>query len=171
MQAVLALEFDANHFLDDKSCLEWIAKSEYDYVLGLKGFRLKLRKKCIYLCGEPRKVFAFYTNQWRYPNLYLARPNPHVAVLKKTGTELYGPVDLPEPLPETVEKVEKRAEREVTRKEKEEKRREKRKEERRKRKLASSSEDGQRARQKKIKEEPRGLSPIPLERQESGVCA
>lgn len=79
-------------------------------------------------------------------------------------------MDLPEPLPETVEKVEKRAEREVTRKEKEEKRREKRKEERRKRKLASSSEDGQRARQKKIKEEPRGLSPIPLERQESGLC-
>lgn len=166
MQAVLALEFDANHFLDDKSCLEWIAKSEYDYVLNLKGFRLKLRKKCIYLCGEPRKVFAFYTNQWRYPNLYLARPNPHVAVLKKTGTELYLPVDLPEPLPETVEKVEKRAEREVTRKEKE---REKRKE-RRKRKLASSSEDGQRARQKKMKEEPRGLSPVPLERQESGLC-
>ena len=170
MQAVLALEFDAHHFEDQKSCLQWIEKSEYDYVLNLKGFRLKLRKKCTYLSGEPRKVFAFYSNLWRYPNLYLARPDPYVAILKKTGTEVYGSTDLPAPLPETVEKEVKRAEKQATRQEKEEKRREKRKEERRKRKLGGGGGDEPKAGQKKkIKTEP--LSPVPLKRQDrSGVC-
>ena len=41
MQAVLALEFDANYFLDAKACLDWLERSEYDYVLNLRGFRLK----------------------------------------------------------------------------------------------------------------------------------
>lgn len=130
MQPVLALEFDAAHFNDTKACLDWLAQSDYEYLLNMKNFRLRPRNKCIWLSGEARKVFAFSNNVWKYPNLFLSRPDPYVAILKRAGTETFQPVDIPVPLPKTIEREQKNAERKIARQEAEQLRNEKRKAER-----------------------------------------
>lgn len=145
MQTVLALEFDALRFPTSQSCLDWLKQSDYDYLLQTRGFRLRLRKKCIYLKGESRKVFTFYKNLWKYANQLLERPEPHVVVVKKTGTQAFQSVDLPEDLPSTVEREEKKAEKRALREEKEAERREKRKQ---KRKRAKTEKDGKATKKK-----------------------
>lgn len=127
MAHILSLEFDAHHFQDRKSCIDWLQQSDFDYMARLQGFRLRLRKKCIFLTGESRKVWSWYNNLWKYPYTILERPDVHVAVVKKTGTQVFGPVDIPEQLPTTVEQVEKRAEKKAISEEKARVRREKQK--------------------------------------------
>ena len=140
---ILAVEFDAAHFCDIKNCHAWLKNSDYDYLLDTNSFRLRQRKKCIYLSGESRKVLAFYNNLWKYPHHSIERPMPHVAIVKKTGTEAFTPVDLPEQLPETVERNEQKAEKLAARQEKERERREKRKAERKEKALLEKKEGKQ----------------------------
>jgi hypothetical protein len=151
MQTILALEFDAVHFQTSQSCLEWLRNSDYDYLLTTRGFRLRLRKKCIYLKGESRKVFTFYNNLWKYHNQLLERPEPHVVIVKKMGTQTFQATDLPEDLPSTVEREEKKAEKKAIREEKEAERREKRKQ-KRKREKAEKGEKSDNKRGKKQKQ-------------------
>ncbi len=127
MEHILALEFDANHFTDSKSCIDWIKKSDIEYMARIQGFRLRLRKKCIFLTDETRKVWSWYNNLWKYPYLIMERPDTHVVIVKKTGTQSFVPVDIPEPLPDTVEQLQKRAEKKALSEEKAKQRKEKQK--------------------------------------------
>ncbi len=114
-------------FKERKDCIEWIKNSDIDFMARLQGFRLRLRKKCLFLTGETRKVWSWYNNLWKYHYLIMERPNPHVAILKKTGTEAFGPTDIPEQLPDTIKQLEKRAEKKALSEEKARQRKEKQK--------------------------------------------
>lgn len=158
MAHILSLEFDAHHFKDRKSCIDWLQQSDFDYMARLHGFRLRLRKKCIFLTGESRKVWSWYNNLWKYPYTILERPDVHVVVVKKTGTQVFGPVDIPEQLPTTVEQLERRAEKKAISEEKARVRREKqklkRKAERQQQKSRSKGKKAKVTKSRKLKSEP-----------------
>lgn len=125
--SVLALEFDAHHFQDAKSCFAWLQDSGLDYITGYQGFRLRLRKNSLFLTGETRKVWCWYHNLWRYPDHTVLRPNVHLAVVKSVGDYVFKSNDIPEQLPETIQRMEKQAKKQAIRQENEQKRREKQK--------------------------------------------
>ena len=145
---VVALEFDKIRYPDIKSCEEWLKGTrELETILQIRGFRLRINKKCHYLTHEPRAVYSYYSGTWKYPQLMIERPNPHVVVVKASAdTQPFVDADLPELLPETIAKQATRREKEVRRREKELKRREARKAQRR---AAAGKKQNQRKRKEK----------------------
>jgi hypothetical protein len=115
MQPILAIEFDADHFTTKEACYRWLGKSDYEYLLEMRGFKLQHRKKCTYLSDEVRGVYAYSNNLWKYPNQCMVRPDPYVVILKKHGTEVFNAVDLPPVLPRTLARIEEKKEKLVAR--------------------------------------------------------
>lgn len=142
------MEFDKIRYPDIKSCEEWLKGTrELETILQIRGFRLRINKKCHYLTHEPRAVYSYYSGTWKYPQLMIEGPNPHVVVVKASAdTQPFVDADLPELLPETIAKQATRREKEVRRQEKELKRCEARKAQRR---AAAGKKQNQKKRKEK----------------------
>lgn len=142
---IVAIEFDYEQFKTIEKCTEWLTSNSRDWYLKIQGFRLRLRKDPRYLTYESRKVFSYYSDQWKYPNLKLSRPDPYVVVLEKSGTEIYQIGDLPPLLPQTIRKVAQMEEAKVEKKKKQREYRERKKnepKESKKRKTSNKEKDG-----------------------------
>jgi hypothetical protein len=129
MQPILAIEFDADHFVTKEACYRWLAKSDYEYLLEMRGFKLQHHKKGTYLSDEVRGVYAYSNNLWKYPNQCLVRPDPYVVIIKRHGTEVFSEVDLPAVLPKTLARIEEKKEKRAARLERDRRRRQEKKEE------------------------------------------
>lgn len=124
---ILAIEFDCERFSKTEDCENWLKASSFDSLLQVKGFRLRHRKRPNFLTYEPRSIFSYYANLWKYKSYELERPEPYVVVVRRTGSEQFPIVDIPPLLPQTKVKAEKIATSLKKRKEKQMAAREKRK--------------------------------------------
>ncbi len=106
---IIAIEFDGSAFADREKCHAWLEANGRDYILKIKGFRLRSKSRGEIISHESRPVWSYKSSPWKYRVMALTRPEPYVAIVESQGTEIWGPVDIPPLMPSTMEKNQRRS--------------------------------------------------------------
>lgn len=112
---IAAIEFDTSKYGNNLDISAWFNQNPvYNDLRKLKGFRLRQVARSLFMSDEPRRVYGWYGDLWKFPSVRLVRIEPSVLVILANSAETFTRSDLIEPTNETRRKRDEAHLKEVT---------------------------------------------------------
>lgn len=95
MSTVVCIEFDLQMYPTSLNCIQWLRSSDYASLPQLKNFKLKAVSQSTFISKEPRKVWQWKNDAWKYRRFVVDRPQPHIYVVLADSEPHYTLQDIP----------------------------------------------------------------------------